>query len=165
VREADLLAATGQSAAAADLYSRVIREAPDESKAYFGLAEVWRSLERFDDAIDVWRRAFHAAGNASLDDAFAVARGEKGLRDLAHGMAELELAGLEAGAESGAYVSSADLARVHARLGRYEQSFKFLDAAFEEHAPGLVFLKVDTAWDGMRGDPRFAAYLRRMKLV
>ena len=47
---------------------------------------------------------------------------------------------------------------------KQEQAFSYLDAAIVDRAPGLVFLKVDRAWDAIRGDPRFLAAIRRVGL-
>ena len=63
-----------------------------------------------------------------------------------------------------AYASPLDFARAHAQLGEAEQAFSYFDAAFADRAPGLVFLKVDRAWDAIRGDPRFVAAVRRVGL-
>ena len=48
------------------------------------------------------------------------------------------------------------------RWGRRRRRSRHLDAAFAERSPGLVLLKVDTAWDRIRDDPRFAALVRRV---
>ena len=62
------------------------------------------------------------------------------------------------------YVSPLDFARTYAQLGEKELTFKYLDAAFVDRSPGLVFLKVDRAWDNVRADPRFAAAIRQVGL-
>ena len=62
------------------------------------------------------------------------------------------------------YVSPLDFARAYAQLGEKELAFKYLDAAFVDRSPGLVFLKVDRAWDAVRSDPRFAAAIRQVGL-
>jgi hypothetical protein len=43
-------------------------------------------------------------------------------------------------------------------------AFRYLDAAFAERSPGLVFLKVDRWWDPIRSDPRFLAAVRKVGL-
>jgi hypothetical protein len=53
---------------------------------------------------------------------------------------------------------------VYAQLGEKELAFKYLDAAFEDRSPGLVFLKVDRAWNSIRDDPRFVAAIARVGL-
>jgi hypothetical protein len=62
------------------------------------------------------------------------------------------------------YVSPLDFARAYAQLGNKEQAFKYLDAAFVDSSPGLVFLIVDRAWDPIRVDERFAAAIRQVGL-
>jgi hypothetical protein len=61
-------------------------------------------------------------------------------------------------------VSPLDFARAHAQLGDRDLTFKYLDAAFVDRSPGLIFLNVDRAWDAVRGDPRFEAAVRRVGL-
>jgi hypothetical protein len=62
------------------------------------------------------------------------------------------------------YVSPLDFARAYAQLADKELTFKHIEAAFVDRSPGLVFLKVDRAWDRVRDDPRFAAAIRQVGL-
>jgi tetratricopeptide (TPR) repeat protein len=160
LREADLLAKIGQLDAASALYDKVIRETPDDERAYFGLADVRRQQGRFDDAIDAWRRAGEA------DDAIAAdnVRGAAGYARIEAANARRQLQELQARAASGAYVSPLDYGRLYARLGDRETAFKYLAASFEERSTGLVFLLVDSSWDNVRGDARFRAAVRRVGL-
>ena len=48
------------------------------------------------------------------------------------------------------------------RMGDGDRAFASLEAAVAERSPGLVFLKVDRAWDRIRADPRFASFVRRV---
>jgi hypothetical protein len=57
-----------------------------------------------------------------------------------------------------------DFARAYAQLGEKEPAFKYLAAAFVDRSPGLVFLKVDPAWDTVREDPRFQNAIRQVGL-
>lgn len=109
------------------------------------------------------RRAHEAAGDDALLDLFDTARGAEGYRMIERKAVELELEALAARAKT-AYVSPLDFARAHAQLGNTEQAFSYFDAAFADRAPGLVFLKVDKAWDPIRNDPRFLAAARRVGL-
>jgi serine/threonine-protein kinase len=163
VREADLLVETGQLDAAVALYGESIRTDPADPRAYFGLAEAKQLQGRFDEAIDIRRRGHAAAGDESLSDLFSAARGEHGYRAIDQASARAQLAGLEERA-AGAYASPLDFARVHAVLGDTAEVFRFMDAAFVDRAPGLVFLNVDRAWRAVRDDPRFAAAVRRVGL-
>ncbi|HEU4928151.1 MAG TPA: hypothetical protein VFT24_13925, partial [Vicinamibacterales bacterium] len=128
-----------------------------------GLAEVRRRQRRFDEALEVRRRAHQLAGDDWLLGAFKTARGEEGYRSIDRVVFKEELDALRARAAT-TYVSPLDFARAHARLGNREEAFGYFDAAFADRAPGLVFLEVDTAWDNIRDDPRFAAAVRRVGL-
>jgi len=65
---------------------------------------------------------------------------------------------------SARYALSPQIALANAALGDVDTAFEWLAAAVEEHAARLIFVKVDPAWDPMRGDPRFASVLRTMGL-
>ena len=52
-----------------------------------------------------------------------------------------------------------------AQLGEAPLAFEQLDAAIDVRAPGVVLLRVDPAWDEVRGDPRLAAAVARVGLA
>jgi TolB-like protein len=164
VREADLLARTGQFDAAAALYERVIHNEGDDERGFTGLAEVRRMQGRFDEAIAVRRRAYQAAGDESLETVFDGARGADGYRLIESAEARLRLAALSIREADGLYVSPLEFARVHALLGDAEKAFRFLAAAFDERAAGLVFLNVDPSWATVREEPQFRAVVRKVGL-
>jgi TolB-like protein/Tfp pilus assembly protein PilF len=49
-------------------------------------------------------------------------------------------------------------------LGDKEQAFFWLEKAYAEHSNMIVPLKVEPMYDPLRGDPRFQAMLRRLRL-
>jgi TolB-like protein/Tfp pilus assembly protein PilF len=57
-----------------------------------------------------------------------------------------------------------DLAEIYSRLGDKEQSFQWLERAFEERHYAMMYLKVAPNLDPLRSDPRFADILRRVGL-
>ena len=63
------------------------------------------------------------------------------------------------------YVSPAELAILHGALADKEAAFDSLERGFREHDLQLQFLKVDPAFDTLRGDPRFADVVRRIGLL
>jgi tetratricopeptide (TPR) repeat protein len=166
LKEADLLLQTGQADTAGKLYESIIVDARDDPRAYFGLAEVRRAQERFDDAIALFRQGCQSAG---LDDdsvlkPLSEARGAEGYRKVEKMWAQLELAVLADRAAANKYTSPLDYARAHARIGDKDEAFRYLDAAFADKSPGLVFLKVDRAWDQIRNDARFRDAVKRIGL-
>ena len=62
------------------------------------------------------------------------------------------------------YVPPYALALVHAGLGENGRALEWLERAGEERSPRLVFLSVEPAFDGLRGDPRFAALRKKLGL-
>jgi serine/threonine-protein kinase len=163
ILEADYLLRSDQFEAAVALYEFAIRGEPDNPNAHFGLSEALARLGRFDEAIEARRRAHAIAGDDALATVLASASGEQGYRRIEEAWVRLQLETLHARQPTG-YVSPLDFARAHAQLGEADLAFKYLDAAFVDRSPGLVFLKVDTAWDRVRADPRFAAAVQRVGL-
>jgi TolB-like protein/DNA-binding SARP family transcriptional activator len=62
------------------------------------------------------------------------------------------------------YVSPYDIAVIYVGLGEKDQAFAWLERAYENRSPWLVYLKVEPALDPLRSDPRFADLLCRMNL-
>jgi TolB-like protein/predicted Ser/Thr protein kinase len=163
--EADYLLHTAQFDTAAAGYQKTIDEVPTDPRAYFGLAEVRRSQGRFDEAIDARRGGHRAAGDDSLNQVLAAARGEAGYTAIEAAGARQQLKALQTRQASAAYVSPLDFARAHAQLGEADKALELLPAAFADRAPGLVFLQVDRSWDAVRTDPRFATAVRKVGLA
>ena len=163
VLEADYLLRSDQYDAAVALYEYAIRLDPQNANALFGLAETRMRQKRWDEAIKARRLAHEVAGDDRLTPLFAGATGEAGYRRIDEAWIRLQIDTLKE-REKTKYVSPLDFARAYAQIGEKEQTFKYIDAAFADRSPGLVFLKVDTAWDRVRNDPRFAEAIRRVGL-
>ena len=63
-------------------------------------------------------------------------------------------------AETGAY----QIADIHALRGEVDLAFEWLERAFVERDPGLTWLMNDPFMRGIRTDPRWHAFMRKMKL-
>ena len=92
------------------------------------------------------------AGDDRLAPLFATAKGEAGYRQIDEAWVRLQLEMLKE-REKTKYVSPLDFARAYAQLGEKELAFKYLDAAFVDRSPGLVFLKVDRVVGQRSGRP------------
>jgi tetratricopeptide (TPR) repeat protein len=60
------------------------------------------------------------------------------------------------------YVSPAAIAAIYTALGDKDQAFAWLEKADKSHDGILVRLKVDSRFDSLRSDPRFADLVRRV---
>jgi Flp pilus assembly protein TadD len=61
-------------------------------------------------------------------------------------------------------VSAWGIAVLHASLGDADDAFSWLDAAVEEHATGLILLRVHPRLDPIRNDPRYRPLVRKLGL-
>ena len=56
------------------------------------------------------------------------------------------------------------IATVYAFRNQRDEAFRWLERAYAQHDGGLVFLKVDALLNNLHGDPRFAAFSKRLNL-
>jgi len=62
-------------------------------------------------------------------------------------------------------VSPVDLALIYTGLGEKDQAFTWLQKAYDERSPSLIYLKVEQKFDPLHSEPRFADLLRRIGLA
>lgn len=62
------------------------------------------------------------------------------------------------------YVQPSLIALIQIGLGDKNQAFDWLQKAYDDRSSGLLYLKVDPAWDSVRSDPRYLDLLRRVGL-
>ncbi len=62
------------------------------------------------------------------------------------------------------YVPTVAFVNAYLALGDNEQAFAWLERAFKEHSPILLYVKVHPFLDPLRGDPRLADLVRRVGL-
>jgi TolB-like protein/Flp pilus assembly protein TadD len=148
-------------------YDEAIRESrrnlttnPNDPLALWSLGFALIGAEQFDDAIHTLEKA------ASLSDRSPAVLGVL-VRAYAHGgrRAEaLQVVGeLQRRGRKG-YVPAAAFLNAYLGLGDKEQAFVWLERAAQERSNIMQYLKVHPFFDLLRGDPRFADYLRRANL-
>ncbi len=64
----------------------------------------------------------------------------------------------------GPYVDAYIMAEAYGVLGEKELALQWLERAYANRSPQIVFIKIDWALDGLRSDARFQDLLRRMKM-
>ena len=62
------------------------------------------------------------------------------------------------------YIPPHHIAIIYHGLDELEETLLWLERAFEQREPKMVFLKVDPRWKNLRDNPRFVSLLKRMNL-
>ncbi len=155
------LAQAGRLDDAINYYKAIVATAPGDPRPLFGVAEVLKRRGDVKGAIETLRKAYQLAGDEPGAQALASATTDEDYERVQIAITRARLADHQALAKE-RYVSPLDLARLHAQLGEREQAFAGLELALAERSFGLVLLKVDSAWDRIRDDARFAAIVRRV---
>jgi hypothetical protein len=142
---------------------------PQSYWAHMFLAVVLEQTGAFRDAANEWTQAHSVAlaGQvvpvqplpADVAELLRQAGTPEGYRALMHRRLEWEERAVKGP------VGSSGIAMLHARLGEKELAFRWLERSFESHTRDLIYLKVEPAYDSLRGDPRFGALLRRVGLL
>jgi TolB-like protein/Flp pilus assembly protein TadD/tRNA A-37 threonylcarbamoyl transferase component Bud32 len=139
---------------------KLIEMDPSYAQAYLFIGRVYEQKGSFDEAIAELQRGVSLSGGsprflAALGHAYAISRHRK--------LAEEYLARLQEQRKH-AYVGPSNIAVIYAGLKDTDQTFKYLEMAYEDHSAVLTFVTVDPRFDSIRGDPRYRDLLRRMHL-
>ena len=62
------------------------------------------------------------------------------------------------------YVAPFEVAVIYVGLGDKDQTFEWLERAYQDRSHWLIWLKIDPRFDSLRSDPRYQDLLRRMGL-
>ncbi len=124
---------------------------PNFGFAYWhrGMAHIQQ--KKFTDAITALRKAISLSGPATTFISYlgyANARLGKS-REARQMIAQLERVSKRQ------YVSSYFIAIIHLGLGDLDQTFEWLEKAYEERSGFMAFINVEPMLDALRGDPRF----------
>jgi TolB-like protein/DNA-binding winged helix-turn-helix (wHTH) protein/Tfp pilus assembly protein PilF len=133
---------------------------PNFAAAHLLLGEDYREAGLHSEAVDELKKAANLSGDSPLYTAqVAVALAVDGRnRDALRIAHELEAISRKR------YVSPYGLAQIYAASNKDEDTFKWLEAAYEDHAVWMGYLAVDPIFDRYRSDERFKDLLRRIGL-
>jgi TolB-like protein/DNA-binding winged helix-turn-helix (wHTH) protein/tetratricopeptide (TPR) repeat protein len=189
---ATYLLAMGRSEAAVSLAEEALTLDPRSPAAHDLLALILECVGRQPESLEYWRKSLdldpssvaphmhlgliHARG-ARFHDALPnlrraeaiLASGTRNLGVVAYGYARASqrsealriLDRLKVAART-EKVAPAEFAWAYSGLGDKEQSLAWLEKAYEEREPFLIWLRVDWLLESLRGEPRFQAVVRRM---
>jgi hypothetical protein len=63
------------------------------------------------------------------------------------------------------YVSPIRFAEVYAQLNRKEETLRYLELAYEQHAPFIPHLQCDSRFDFLHSEPRYRAIVKKIGLA
>ena len=136
-----------------------------ELDQHFPLAHLWLGLsyERksmFDEAIKSFERAVSLSGAsavtlATLGHGYAASGNKVEARKILEKLDDLS---------NERYVDPFFRATIYAGLGENDRTFEWLQRAYDERSPFLVFLKVDPDLDTLRSDPRYSDLVKKVGL-
>src|SRR5438046_6391002 len=149
-----LYARTGRLAEAEATERRVLELSPTYSSAPYNLALVLLALGRRDDALKVMQQAQEPADRAQGLALIYYALGRK-----ADSNAQIATLTREHASDD-----AFGIAEAHAYRGEIDEAFRWLERAYAQKDPGLYLVKGDLELKNLEPDPRYKAFLHRMKL-
>jgi serine/threonine-protein kinase len=145
---------------AVQVLDEVLGRHPDYAFGHFFRAGAYNGAGRYADALVEFERAIEIAGRLPIILApMAATYAKSGRTSKANELLE-ELLRLRATGET--YVSGERLAVVYAGLGQHDKAIEWLNRAYGERDPGLLYVKTYYVWDPLRRDPRFQELMRKV---
>jgi serine/threonine protein kinase/tetratricopeptide (TPR) repeat protein len=145
---------------AIEQYRKTLELDPNAASVHDLLGDVYARKGLFAEAVAEKEKAFKLYGD---DDAAALLRREyaaSGYRKAVQTLARRTLDVLNERSKEG-YVSPMAYAYVYADLEDKDSTFAWLQKAYEERAPWLLYVRADPQFEGLRSDPRFAELVQR----
>jgi TolB-like protein/DNA-binding winged helix-turn-helix (wHTH) protein/Tfp pilus assembly protein PilF len=145
-------------AAISDLRLRAEAQ-PSDSLVHLYLSEAYWLKGMWKESEQELEKGLRLAGNGKMAEADHKAferGGEKAVE-------QLGVDSILAGAHK-QYVSQLDIAQAYAFLGDKEHTLKYLEGAYRERSPWLVFLQKEPVYDFLHKDPRYRSIVRNMGL-
>jgi TolB-like protein/DNA-binding winged helix-turn-helix (wHTH) protein len=149
-----LLRAGQYDAGIAELLARVVVQ-PEDVITHEMLSDLYWQKGMFAESVHELARTYVPKSGAALEAAFQHG-GAKGAMEwrLAHWKK----------LQAKDYIPPLAFAGTTARLGRKQETLHYLEQAYAEHVPWLVFIQSDPDFDGLHSDPRYQAIVKKIGL-
>ena len=131
---------------------------PSHYLLHFRLGLVYQQQKRFHEAIEEMQKAVSLAGASTealtgLAQTYAAAEMNGPMQEIVDGLMK------ECKAR---YVSPYNMGRIYGSMKDKEQTFAWLEKAYEEHHADMIELTTEPCFDSVRSDPRFKKLLSRV---
>jgi tetratricopeptide (TPR) repeat protein len=136
---------------------KTLSMAPGVRLARANLWQAFHQKEMYEEVLAEWR-IDHA------DDQEVAGALERGYAQAGYPGASLSVAETLAARSNETYVGPIPVAGYFAIAGDNDRALEWLEKAYEERIPDMVFLGVRPVWDNLRDDRRFQDLMRRMNL-
>jgi len=148
------LAANQQLAQARPLFEKALAIAPNSAHARFNLGELYLLENQPAQALAAFRQTgigvYSLSGQAKAE--YSLGHADESRRALDTLMAKYGRA------------SAWMIAEVYAWRGEKGAAFEWAERAYAQRDDGITWMKIDTNFRSLRGDPRYKALLRKMNL-
>jgi serine/threonine protein kinase/Tfp pilus assembly protein PilF len=139
---------------------KVLELDPDYPFAYIILGRCFLQKSLFDEAISAYQKAVDYSGKSTdvllnLAYGYAVSGKEEKALEIIEELDNLS---------EPKYISNFQKALVYAGLNDKDKAFEYLELAYNDRDPDLVYLKITPLIDDLAADPRFKAMLRKLNL-
>jgi serine/threonine-protein kinase len=152
-------------------YKTTLQSDPDFWVARHYLALAYVQKGRYDEAVAELRKLIKAPASGPIPDQVVEAESEASASlGFAYGIAGKQadaraiISKLEALSKK-RYVSPLYFAIVYAGLKDNDKAIEYLNQAFEARHPGLVLIRIEPMFDGLRGDDRFKSLIKRFEPI
>lgn len=133
--------------------------APDNANLQYVLTEIYRAMGLHAETVQALARWLEEAGDPRGADGVREAFRRGGYTAVLH----WQLHRLEQ-QQARQYVSPIDFAEVHAELGERKETLDDMEEGFRQHAPGLLWVQTEPAFDFLHTEPRYRSLIQRMGL-
>lgn len=140
-----------------------IRMDPNYAEAHQSLAQVYENKNMYKEAATEMEKTYQLNGDQEAADIFSDAKDAESYKDAQEIITRGQLEGMKQLAQQ-KYVSPLEFARLYAKLNEKDEAFSWLEKAYKERSPQIVFVKALDDFRNIRSDPRFIAIARRIGL-
>ena len=179
----------GRPQEALDFFQRAVALDPLSARTHRYAALMYVMVDRLDEAAAAFQTALDLSPKAGLSHAFlALTRLLQGRAEEALTLAEVEShavfrsvaltiihhaagrssesdAALETLTEQYGWTAAYQVAEAHACRNEIDKAFEWLERAYAQRDPGVVYTATDRFLRPLHGDPRWKAFLERMRLA